>query len=293
MRMLRNGLTTWTRAALIAAIVALMVAPVAQGLTVNAAWSAKVGSAGANGTARVNGYTTGTGALIVNLKGLYRSTSYPLSLYRGTCSSLGSRIVLFTSQLSTSTGTLGRTLSITKTVTSTIRAVTKGTNRMALVIGSGASRRCGTFASTALATPTPTPLPPCGPPDLCIGQSLNFGKLTVTVLETQQWAGTATLRPPAGHVFVTVRVSVGVRADEVTDGVYYPGLDWRVHTNNLVWYSDMDGAVREPALVPAWVYHGIVYGDRPTEGWVTFDVPASQAAQLWLVGLDGFQYRLF
>jgi hypothetical protein len=259
---------------------------------VNAAWSAKVGSSGANGTARVNAYTTGTGVLIINLKSLYRSTSYPVSLYRGTCSSLGTRIVLFTSQLSTSTGTLSRTLSISKTVTSTIRSWTK-TNRMALVIGAGASRRCGTFAATSLPTPTPTPVPPCGPPDLCLGQSLNFGKLTVTVLEVQPWAGTASLQPMTGHVFVTVRVKVGVRADEVTDAVYYPGLDWRVHTTNLVWYSDKVGAVREPALVPAWTYHGLVYGDRPIEGWVTFEIPASQAAQLWLVGLDGFQYRLF
>jgi hypothetical protein len=113
------------------------------------------------------------------------------------------------------------------------------------------------------------------------------------VLEAQPWAGTASLQPLAGHVFVTVRVRVSIRADEVTDAVYYPGLDWRVHTNNLVWYSDKGGVVREPTLLPAWVYKGLVYGERPIEGWVTFELPASQASQLWLVGIDGFQYRLF
>jgi hypothetical protein len=285
----------WLRAALFASIVGLMVAPAAQGATVNATWAAKVGSAGANGTARVDGYATGTGALILGLKALARSSTYPVSLYRGTCSRLGTRIVAFSSQLTTTTGTLSRTLSISKTTTSTIRAATKGTGRMSLVVGSGSLRRCGTFAATALPTPTPTPtpVPPCGPPDLCLGQSLIVGKLTVTVLEVQPWAGTPSLQPLAGHVFVTVRVRVGIRVDEVTDAVYYSGLDWRVHTVNLAWYSDKLGAVREPALVPGWAYHGNVYLDRPLEGWVTFEVPASQSAQLWFVGLDGFQYRLF
>lgn len=293
MSSLRRAVPGWIRATVIAALVVLAAAPMAQGATVSAAWTARVGSSGANGTGRLNVYTTGTGALIISLKSLHRSSAYPVSLYRGTCSGLGTRIVLFSSQLSTSTGTLSRTLSISRTVTSTIRSWAKGTHRMALIVGSGTLRRCGTFAATASPTPTPVPVPPCGPPDLCLGQSLNFGKLTVTLLEVQPWAGTADLQPLAGHVFVTVRVRVGVRSDEVTDAVYYPGLDWRVHTTNLVWYSDKLGAVREPALVPAWTYHGLVYGDRPIEGWVTFEIPASQAAQLWLVGLDGFQYRLF
>lgn len=290
---LRRRVPRWFQAAAIASILGLAIVPIAQAATINAAWTAKMGTSGANGTARVNGYTTGTGALILSLKSLHRSTSYPVSLYRGTCSRLGTRIVAFSSQLSTTTGTLSRTLGLSKTTTSTIRAVTKGTGRMSLIVGSGSLRRCGTFAATALPSPTPTPVPPCGPPDLCLGQSLNFGKLTMTLLEVQPWAGTTTVQPLTGHVFVTVRVRVGVRADEVTDAVYYPGLDWRVHTSNLVWYSDKLGDVRQPALVPGWTYHGLVYLDRPLEGWVTFELPASQVAQLWLVGLDGFQYRLF
>lgn len=289
----RRQASAWPIAVVVALLVALAAAPAVQGATVNAAWTAKVGSSGANGTARVQGYTTGSGALIVSLKSLAKSTVYPISLYRGTCSALGTRIVALNSQLTTSTGTLSRTLSLPTTVTSTIRAVTKGTGRMSLVVGSGSLRRCGIFAAAPLATPTPTPVPPCGPPDLCLGQSLNFGKLTVTVLEVQTWAGTASLQPLPGFVFITVRARVAIRADEVTDAVYYPGLDWRVHTANLVWYSDKEGDVRTPALVPGWAYHGLVYLDRPLEGWVTFEVPTSQASQLWLVGLDGFQYRLF
>lgn len=272
---------------------ALALAPVAQGATVNAAWTTKVGSAGANGTARVQSYTTGSGALIVSLKSLARSTVYPLQLYRGTCSTLGTRLAALSGQLTTSTGLLSRTLGLSTTVTSAIRANTKAGRRMSLLVGSGSLRRCGTFIVASVAAPTPTPVPPCGPPDLCLGQSLIYGKLTVTALEVQSWSGTATVQPLPGFVFVTVRVRVAVRADEVTDAVYYSGLDWRVHTSNLVWYSAKVGDVRTPALVPGWVYHGLVYLDRPLEGWVTFQVPASQSAQLWLVGLDGFQYRLF
>ena len=288
----RSHRSAWPIAAAIL-LAALVAAPAVEGATVNAAWTAKVGTSGVNGTARVQAYTSGSGALIINLKSLKRSTVYPVSLYRGTCSSLGTRIVALNSQLTTSTGTLSRTLSLSTTVTSTIRKITKGTGRMSLIVGSGSLRRCGTFTAAPLATPTPTPVPPCGPPDLCLGQSLIYGKLTITALEVQTWAGTATLQPMPGFVFVTVRVRVAVRADEVTDAVYYPGLDWRVHTANLVWYSDKLGDVRAPALVAGWVYHGLVYLDRPLEGWVTFEVPTSQATQLWLVGLDGFQYRLF
>ena len=156
---------------------------------------------------------------------------------------------------------------MSSSVTTAVRAAAKSTAKMSLVVGGGTLRRCGTFGATALPTvaPTPPPVPPCGPPDLCLGQSLNSEKLTITPLEVQPWAGAAGVVPKAGFVFVTVRVRVAVRADEVTDAVFYPGTDWRVHTNNLVWYTDKEGGVREPALVPAWVYHGLVYLDRPIE----------------------------
>lgn len=280
-------------AVVISLLAAFAVAPAAQGATVNAAWTAKVGSSGANGTARVQAYPTGVGTLIVNLKALRRSTVYPLQVYRGTCSTLGTRIIALDSQLTTGSGTLSRSLSLSTTVTTAIRNNTRSGKRMSLLVGSGSLRRCGTFVVAPVATPIATPMPPCTAPDLCLGQNLNFGKLTLTVLEVQTWAGTATLQPPPGFVFVTVRARISIRADEVTDAVYFAGLDWRVHTSNLVWYSDKDGEVRSPALVAGWAYHGTVYLDRPLEGWVTFQLPASQAAQLWLVAVDGFQFRLF
>ena len=294
-RRLRNATPDWVRALVVASILGLLVVPTVQGATVNAAWNAKIGTSGANGVARVYGYTSGTGALVLNLKSLARSSTYPVALHRGTCARLGTRIVSFRSQLTTSTGTLARTIAMSSSVTTTVRAATRGTGKMSLLVGSGTLRRCGTFGATTLPTvaPTPLPVPPCGPPDLCLGQSLDIGKLTITPLEVQPWAGTASVVPKPGFAFVTVRVRVSVRADEVTDAVFYAGTDWRVHTNNLVWYTDKEGGTREPALVPAWVYHGLVYLDRPIEGWVTFELPASEASQLWLVGIDGYQYRLF
>ena len=165
---------------------------------------------------------------------------------------------------------------------------------MSLVVGGGTLRRCGTFGATALPTvaPTPPPVPPCGPPDLCLGQSLNSEKLTITPLEVQPWAGSGGVLPKAGFVFVTVRVRVAVRADEVTDAVFYPGTGLARPYEQPRLVHGQGGGVREPALVPAWVYHGLVYLDRPIEGWVTFELPASEASQLWLVGIDGYQYRL-
>ena len=62
----------------VASILGLLVAPTVQGATVNAAWNAKIGTSGANGVARVYGYTNGTGSLALSLKSLARNSTYPL-----------------------------------------------------------------------------------------------------------------------------------------------------------------------------------------------------------------------
>ena len=74
----------------LAAILALTVAAPVSAATLGASWQAKVGSAGANGTATIQAYTTGSGSLALKLAKLRAATSLPVTLSKGTCGSVGS-----------------------------------------------------------------------------------------------------------------------------------------------------------------------------------------------------------
>ena len=131
-----------------AALVAIMTAGAtvpASAATVANTWNAKVGSNGANGTARVQAYTSGTGALVLKLVKLKPSSTLPVIISKGTCSSVGSTLLTLASIRTTSSGALTRTSTLTTAQVKTIRAATKTTGRIAIRIGSGSTRKCGTF----------------------------------------------------------------------------------------------------------------------------------------------------
>lgn len=132
--------------------------------TVSAKWDTQIQVSGvrAQGSATLYAYTTGAGALGLRLTGLNPSTSYWVGLYSGSCSALGTRVLLLRTVTSTASGTVTRGLTLTAALTARLRTLLRG--HLSVAIGS--VRRCGTLAPLLLSpapTPTPTPTPEATP----------------------------------------------------------------------------------------------------------------------------------
>jgi hypothetical protein len=130
--------------------------------TVTAKWGAqiRVGGVRPQGTATLYRYATGTGALGLRLTGLAPATNYWVALYTGTCSRLGTRVLLLPTVTSSSTGTVARGFTFRTALAARLRVLVRG--KLSVAIGS--VRRCGTLAPLSLTTtPTPTPIPTATP----------------------------------------------------------------------------------------------------------------------------------
>jgi putative multiple sugar transport system substrate-binding protein len=133
-----------------AAILVMTVVAPASAATVGASWKAKVGSAGANGTATIQAYTTGSGSLALKLAKLRAATTLPVTISKGTCGSVGAALIRFPAIRTTSSGTAARTSSLTAAQVRSLKAVTYGTGRLAIRVGSSTTGgvKCGVFALT-------------------------------------------------------------------------------------------------------------------------------------------------
>ena len=130
------------------AVILLMtaVAPVGAA-TVGASWRAKIGSAGANGTATIQAYTTGSGSLALKLAKLKAATYLPVTLSKGTCASVGSTLITFPAIKTTSAGAAARTSSLTVAQVTKLKAATTGTGKIAIRVGRSTTGgvKCGVF----------------------------------------------------------------------------------------------------------------------------------------------------
>lgn len=140
-----RGVRRLTVSTALVAILAVSAIGPASAATVASTWNAKIGPSGANGTARIQAYTSGTGALALKLAKLKPSSTLAVVISKGTCSSVGSTLTTLASVRTTSGGALTRTSSLTAAQVKTIRAATKTTGKIAIRIGSGSSRKCGAF----------------------------------------------------------------------------------------------------------------------------------------------------
>jgi putative multiple sugar transport system substrate-binding protein len=143
---------------LAAILVMTVVAPV-RAVTVGASWRAQIGGAGANGTATIQAYTSGSGSLALKLVDLKAATSLPVVLSKGTCASVGSTLMTFPAIRTTSAGAATRTSSLTAAQVTTIKSATLGTGKIAVRVGSSATGgvKCGVF--TVLYVPIGIVLP--------------------------------------------------------------------------------------------------------------------------------------
>ena len=128
--------------------------------SVLAKWQARVEVANrSQGTATLYNFVAGNGSLSIRLTSLRPSTDYWVAIYRGRCSSLGSRVLLLRAVTSTTSGGVARSLALTEATTSRLRTLLR-TGNLSVAIGS--VRRCGTLSRVSL-SPTPTPTPSATP----------------------------------------------------------------------------------------------------------------------------------
>ena len=120
----------------------------ADAVTVGISWQARIGTAGANGSATIRAFTTGTGTIVIRLAKVRASTSLPVILSTGTCGSVGNTLIKFPPVRTTSAGTAARTSSLTAAQVAKLSAATPGSARVALRVGSRATGgvKCGVFA---------------------------------------------------------------------------------------------------------------------------------------------------
>jgi hypothetical protein len=136
---------------LAAGLCALLVTHVAfGGTTTTAAWRAKVGPSGVNGTAKLSAATTGSSSISLKLVKLRDSSILPVAVYKGTCASVGPVLFRLGSITTTSDGAASRTSALTAVQVKLILAATTGTGKIAIRVGSGASATCGAFVKVAV-----------------------------------------------------------------------------------------------------------------------------------------------
>jgi len=139
----------------LALIGSLAVVPTASSATVTRAWQARIGAKGANGTAKLQVFATGTGSLTLKLVKMRPATLLPVALHKGTCSAVGPVLARLDSIRSSSTGAANRTISLSVTRVRAFVAATRS-GKVAIRVGSGSSLRCGQFAVLAVPTPSPS-----------------------------------------------------------------------------------------------------------------------------------------
>jgi hypothetical protein len=120
----------------------------ADAATLTNKWTATIGSNAYNGTAVVKAYSIGSGSLVLAMKRLARSTTYSRAIYRGTCSSLSTKVVTLGSVVSTSTGTLARTT----TITAAQSTLLKRSSSLVIRLVGGSHVYCARLVKVALTT---------------------------------------------------------------------------------------------------------------------------------------------
>jgi hypothetical protein len=121
----------------LAAILAGAFAEPASGFSVRRAWTAHVGS---NGTAILRGYISGDGSLELKIAGLQPSTTYPIVVYRGSCTS--PRVITrLPGAVTDASGAVSKTSGVSIRIMNSVWAHGR-TGTIAIRIGTGSLARC-------------------------------------------------------------------------------------------------------------------------------------------------------
>lgn len=192
----RRGRAPSVAVALVVAL-ALAMPTVAAAATLTNAWRAKVGTAGANGTATISAYAGGSGSIVLKLAKLRASTSYTVVVYKGTCSNVGTTVIKVGSIRTGPSGAAARTTSLSASHVNAIKAATKGTGKVAIRISSGTSVKCGLFA--------PLGVPPSVAAKVTVGRSPSGVAIDPTgVWVTNWWDNTLSRINPDTNTVLSV-----------------------------------------------------------------------------------------
>jgi len=132
-------------AILVALATLLAIAPSsASALTLHRAWSAKIGSSGANGSIGLRIYTNDVGTISYSLKGLRGHATYGVQIRKGSCSSPGTIVARPPAVVTSSTGTVAETDTLLPWLTVKIWPAARQATFIVRVVN-GTSIRCGAF----------------------------------------------------------------------------------------------------------------------------------------------------
>jgi putative multiple sugar transport system substrate-binding protein len=155
MRVIANGRRRFAPvviAAVLGLTSAVSVAGVAEGATVTRLWQARVGPAGANGTAVLQVFTDRSGSLTLQLAKFTASTTLLAVVSKGTCATVGSTLLVTPSFRTTSAGTVAQTRRLSASQVAPIVAATRSGARLAIRVSnlSTGGVRCGVLAIAPL-----------------------------------------------------------------------------------------------------------------------------------------------
>lgn len=209
-RWMRAALTVFLATALLAA----MPAP-ASAATVSHAWGAKLGSGGANGTATLQVYTSGTGSLSLKLAKLPAAASLAVTLHRGTCASTGTVLIRLPAIRTTSTGRAARTTGLTASQATAVMKATAGSGRIAVRVGTGRAARCGAFATS--------PVPPYVSAAITVGRGPSGAAIAPNGVWVTNWYDNTLSRidPNTNRVLQTLSLNPGSDSTAGPEAIAY------------------------------------------------------------------------
>ena len=247
---------------LTAALAVPLAAPVWAATPVVANWRAALGTSGYNGYATLVTNATGAGSLRVVAKHLNPRVSYPVQLRVGSCG--GTRIAALATPVSSRTGTIRHAFGLTTTYSA---AAVKYGSKLYVRIGSSTRARCGLLVA----------LPPTG---TASGMTMRVpagrfsgGLHLFAVRAFEPWTpdASAPLQPGPGNVLVTALVRIDAQATMSVSPALFHARD-----SMGILHDAVNG--REGPLGVSLLTTGEVRW-----AWLTFEVPADEAATLVLV----------
>ena len=134
-------------------LASVSVGSLAAATPVTTGWTAKVGSAGVNGSVTVAAVSGGVGTISLRFAKLAASKSLAVTLSKGTCARVGAKLFSLAAIRTTGTGAATRTNSLTASAVRAITDATAGGGKIVVRIGSGGSAKCGLFVAKRLSGP--------------------------------------------------------------------------------------------------------------------------------------------
>jgi YVTN family beta-propeller protein len=223
---------TWSIAMALVALLAIGPSMVSAAATTNA-WQAKIGSAGANGTAKIVATNTGTGSITLRLAKLRASTYLPVMLSKGTCSSVGSTLIKFPAIKTTSSGSAARTSTLTASQVTLIKNATN-VGRIAIRIGSSTTGdvKCGLFA--------PLPVPPYVAATITVGHDPSGVTIAPNGVFVTNWNDNSVSRidPVTNTVLQNLPLTISGNAGPEAiaygeDSLWVTAVEWDANNNTL------------------------------------------------------------